>query len=194
MGIRNETIGLIVLAAKNLGGYKGLSMCELGNQHIRHRRNQRAKPYFEARGVRHVSIDINGQDGALPLDLNEELPDLGQFDLVTNYGTSEHIKDQYQVFRNVHNLTRIGGMMVHAVPCYDFWPFHGLYGYRDGFFKHLALANEYGVLFDSLIPRELPADNRRWLTCTVLRKTKDPFISRTDFEGIGLIQEYVREA
>src|ERR1041384_5416258 len=63
------------------------------------------KSVFEAMGIRHVSVDWNGKDGALPLDLRQPL-NLGRFDMVTNFGTSEHVEDnQKAVWRNIIEAT-----------------------------------------------------------------------------------------
>src|SRR5688572_9412418 len=192
MGIRNETIGLVHLAAELLGGYEGLTMCELGNQQMRDAGNRSAKRYFQTLGVDHLSIDTNEKDGALAYDLGAELPSLGEFDIVTNYGTSEHIPDQYQVFRNIHELTRVGGMMVHCIPYFPDWPDHGLHGYSKDFLWRLAQANEYRVHEDKLIMRHLKVDHERLLVSGVLEKIKADFISREEFEQISGIHEYTR--
>jgi hypothetical protein len=62
----------------------GTSMLELGDKQDAGRVY---KPWFESLGFRHVSVDINGLNGALPLDLREPL-NLGTFDMVCNIGTS----------------------------------------------------------------------------------------------------------
>ena len=192
MGIRRETIHLIEYAVNELGGYHGLRMCELGNQIMKGLGGASAKYHFTQLGVEHVSIDKNELDGAIARDLEDDLSDLGEFDLVTNYGTSEHVKDQYQVFRNIHKLTRKNGLMVHALPMIGSWDFHGFYGYDAFFLDTLARESGYHAHKIELIPRELEDDNKRWLVCGVLEKQRDEFISREKFEGLGGIVEYVR--
>ncbi|MBC7332798.1 MAG: hypothetical protein H5T91_10320 [Synergistetes bacterium] len=78
--------------------YEGLKWCELGNQ--RTDEGKVAKNIYLSRGVQHISIDINGRDGALPIDLDKPVPFifLNQFDVITNYGTIEHVNNQYSVF------------------------------------------------------------------------------------------------
>ena len=108
----------------------GLRMAELGNQYVwqdvfHSTSRLTSKDVFEAFGVEHVSIDSNGRDGALPLDLSKPLPDdLSTFDIVTNCGTSEHVRDQYECWRNVNRLCRIGGIMWHNLPEVGSWAEH----------------------------------------------------------------------
>jgi len=120
--------------------FDGLRICELGCTELRNplRRKSRtrvARTHFARLGATSVSIDINGKFGSLPLDLGEPL-DIeslgGQFDLVLNAGTAEHVKNQETLFSNVYNLCRPGGIVVHIGPK-EGVP-HGLYQYSPSFF------------------------------------------------------------
>lgn len=193
MGIRRESIHLIEIAVEKLGGYEGLRMCELGNQMMRDMGNCSAKRYFRNLGVDHVSLDENGKDGAVAVDLSKPIPEsLGLFDLVTNYGTSEHISDQYQVFKNIHDLTRTGGMMAHCVPMNGDWNDHGLVGYKRDFISALARVMGYRAHVNALIERKLKVDRGRLLVSGVLEKQQPWFVSREQFKEMGGIVEYLR--
>ncbi len=92
------------------------------------------------------SIDRQGP-GALDYDLNRPLPTaLDQpYDIVINTGTAEHVFDQGQLFRTVHDHTAVGGLMVHAFPvagCAE----HGFYTYQPNLLRELAAANGYRLL------------------------------------------------
>ena len=91
------------------------------------------------------AIDLNGTQAAWRHDLNQPLPISETFDVVTNFGTSEHVFDQAQLFRSVHELTRPGGFMLHALP-HQGGPDHGFYNYHPTFFHDLAAANGYRVV------------------------------------------------
>ena len=91
------------------------------------------------------AIDLNGTEAAWRFDLNQPLPIAEIFDVVTNFGTSEHVFDQARLFRSVHDLTRPGGLMLHAVP-HQGGPDHGFYNYHPTFFHDLAAANGYRVV------------------------------------------------
>ena len=134
MGIRAETLDFFWSGFKagHVEPTEGFRprMCELGNQHIRPTgmdwaekrglpKTKISKILFEAAGFTHVSIDFNGQDGALPLDLREQIKDedlLGSFDVVTNSGTSEHVGNQQACFDNIRQLCKPGGIMIHVNP------------------------------------------------------------------------------
>lgn len=105
-----------------------------------------ASRYFIKRGCSYLAVDApreaERREHVLGIDLNRTF-DIGQFDIVTNFGTSEHVFNQAAVFESIHNACRVGGYMVHAVPCAMRW--HGLFGYTDKFFTELARANGYEV-------------------------------------------------
>lgn len=148
MALRSKVINyfnnMILKAGFNLAG---LNMCELGNQLIQdddipHRT---AKEYYESLGVQHTSIDINGLDGAISLNFNRPIH-IGTFDVVTNGGFMEHIKNQKQCLDNIHNLTKIGGIIIHIAPKIGSWNKHGLRHYRKKWFVNLAAQRNYKIL------------------------------------------------
>jgi hypothetical protein len=167
--------------AHPIAGWAGLTMLELGNQEFCNGAEKLvatgrvAKDYFERLGVLHTSIDITGRDGALALDLSKPIDDVSlraRFDVVTNFGTSEHVEPQYECWRNVHLMTKVGGVMVHEVPEVGHWPGHCRVYYSERFFRELALVNGYEVLelfANSYVP---DPRNGNLLFC-VLRKADD---------------------
>jgi len=91
-----------------------------------------------------TAIDFHGTPTAHKLDLNQPI-DLGRrFDIVHNAGTLEHVFDIAQAFRNVHNLTKPGGFMIHHAPFVG-WIDHGFYALQPTLFWDLAEANGYRV-------------------------------------------------
>jgi predicted O-methyltransferase YrrM/SAM-dependent methyltransferase len=104
---------------------------------------------WRALGRRIVSIDVAGSGDdfryvdlnydATPLDLREG------FDFVTNTGTSEHILNQLNVLQVMHDLTKPGGIMAHAVPTGGYCG-HGFFTYHLKLFTSLAKANDYDCL------------------------------------------------
>lgn len=114
--------------------------------------------YYNCLGFsRYAAIDINDRYGSLVMDLNEDLREVygftETFDLVTNNGTGEHIFDQAQVLRNMHNLTKTGGIMLHVMPMLNFVN-HGFYCFQPCLYYALSLANEYQLLGLGLAHRE----------------------------------------
>ena len=102
------------------------------------------KWYFESIGIEHVSIDWNGFYGSLPLDLRTPI-DLPPFDMVTNIGTTEHVSDQESCWRNIHNLTKVGGVIASVTPHEGDWWWHGEHYPRIEFFEQFAALNGYRI-------------------------------------------------
>lgn len=123
----------------------GNSMLEFGNK----REGEMVyKHTFEELGFRHVSIDLNGQDGALKRDLRDSMSDLGQFDMVTNIGTSEHVVDnQEAVWRNLVEATKVGGVLICLTPSAEEnnWVNHGHWYPHEDFYLKLAELNGFKV-------------------------------------------------
>lgn len=96
----------------NNKNYSDIKMLELGNQIFQDDTLIReeslphsAKEYYMNMGVEHTSIDLNGEDGALQIDLSKPIPEEynNKFDIVTNFGTAEHVDNQFECWRNIHN-------------------------------------------------------------------------------------------
>lgn len=125
---------------------KRFSVCELGDQGMCGEPTKRlAKVWYEARGCgRYVSIDGNGK-GTLTADLNKPVK-LEPFDLVTDFGTGEHIFDQAQVWRTLHELTKPGGFIAFDRPAQGYGK-HCYYLTNECLFHDIAEANGYRVVW-----------------------------------------------
>jgi hypothetical protein len=109
---------------------------------------QPARLLYEALGLEYHCVDVDGRVGTLILDLNfDSTPEehKGKYGLVTNHGTSEHLLNQLNVFKMMHELARPGGVMVHAVP-FTVHLEHGFFNYQPNFFECLARYNSYETL------------------------------------------------
>ncbi|MFA5314304.1 MAG: hypothetical protein WC375_13470, partial [Methanomassiliicoccales archaeon] len=139
--ILKELVDLMDVAVVSMpSDYMFMRVCELGNQIMKWHPLKTGKQYLLAKGVKeHVSIDMNGKDGALKIDLASPITKWDcYFDMVTNYGTSEHVSNQYQVFDNIHRMTAVNGVMVHVVPIIGGWATHCNFHYKTTFFMDLA--------------------------------------------------------
>jgi len=116
------------------------------------------KDYFQSIGFRdYKSIDINGAYESYQFDLNKNISKTYNFnqkyDLVINNGTGEHVFNQYALFLNSHNLTKINGIMLNILPFID-WINHGFYNFNPIFFADLAASNNYKIEKISLANRD----------------------------------------
>jgi hypothetical protein len=161
----------------------GLKMAELGNQSLRKDVlgiQIPAKTFFTAMGIEHTSLDINGKDGALPVDLGLPItkPELVErFDVVTNFGTIQEIARQHIAWQNVHRLARVGGLFLHLVPQAGSWAGKFRLGYGADFFPALAKCCAY----DLLKLERCESDPESKLFGAVLRKTKTDFPAEAEF-------------
>ena len=183
MGIANDILNLIEdTVVKSFGSLRGARMLELGNQELEPGASERlAKKHFERLGVIHTSIDLNGQDGALVVDLSRPTDRnewIGHFDVITNCGTTEHVdphEAQYEAFKNLHVWLRVGGVAIHTLPDVDAleekgsWRGHCNNYYSTRFVEMLARSNGYSIL-------NLHSNNNLVVFC--VRKDQDrPFMT-----------------
>jgi SAM-dependent methyltransferase len=221
MGYGRDSLNLTLSLWKN-GLFEGLeSVAELGSQDLKMPQGELElvfnkllslpagvdKPYtpevlYKGMGFkRYNCIDADGRNNALVFDLNKDIvAEYGpqaKFDLVTNHGTSEHCFDQYNVFRNVHNLCTTGGIMIHGLPFQGYLN-HGFFNYQPLFYKALAAANNYNLLglylninseagdistySDALMNYLSTPPNSTMLLLAVMQKVDDQEF-RTPFDG-----------
>lgn len=170
------------LAAEDLPA--GFHVCELGDQYLTqtggaHRLAQEF--YLQDLGAgRYVSLDGNGR-GTHCVDLNIkpqrwDVWPLGDFDLVTDFGTGEHVFNQAQVWATIHQLTRVGGYLVLDRPAQGY-PGHCYYRVDECLIRDVAAANAYDV-----VKLEKGETSRGELWRAILRRTRgDKF--RTPQQG-----------
>jgi SAM-dependent methyltransferase len=149
----------------------------LGNQRITGVcRFQSIKPFLELLGAEVVMWDANGKDGAVRHDLREPVgPEYAEWaDVVCNFGTSEHVRDnQRQVFKTIHEVCRHGGLMLHSVPASGGCQRHGFWKYTTDWYFKLAEANGYQVLQIDRHPVKHDHPGEHWYVVAMLRKNGD---------------------
>lgn len=143
-------MGILEMPAQFVRALKlpqGFEVCELGDQWVTYLSpHVLAEEFFRSLGCgRYVSIDGNGR-GTVLADLNRPLTmKLGQFDLVTDYGTGEHVFDQARLWRTVHELTKPHGYIAFDRPVQGYEG-HGFYNTHECLFHDIAAANDYEVI------------------------------------------------
>lgn len=122
MGLRKEYIDFILNQIPDNDTNFHTRMLELGSQEIRdpelHSGFLTGQDYFMSIGLLHMSFDINGNHGAIPLDL--DLPINGfqdMFDIVTNSGTSICVGvNGSNCYDNIYPMCKPGGVIIHILP------------------------------------------------------------------------------
>lgn len=121
-------------------------------------------------GVYHA-IDGNGR-GTRIFDLNRKGSTLYRmlgklsFDLVTDFGTGEHVFDQGQFFRTMHLMTAVGGFMLFDRPTQGYEG-HCFWRIDESAYPDIARVNGY-----ELIRYERITTKRGELVRGVMRKRK----------------------
>ena len=191
MGISIKSLEFLNDSINKCGlSLKGCRMVELGNQELKEGfelyNKKIAKKYFQSIGVDHISIDINKKDGALPINLNEEIEDqflIGTFDILTNFGTTEHVIEQYMCWDNIHNLVKEKGIFVHIVPRKGNWKMHGYFKYSIEFFKTLSRKMEYSIIDISIMKSNNLKD---LICCSMIKNKNNDFIPIELFEALEI--------
>jgi len=102
----------------------------------------------ESLGFKYDCVDIDGNFGSVTLDMNfDSAPPeyCGKYGMTTNHGTTEHVFNQYNAFKMIHDFTAPGGLMLHALP-FTVHLEHGFFNYQPNMFEALARFNSYKTL------------------------------------------------
>lgn len=161
----------------------GDTMLELGCKQFYQYKN-----WFTAKGVEHTSVDLNGEGGALAKDLQKPL-ELGQFDVVTNFGTTEHVNEQEPAWRNIHEALKKDGWFVSTTPLPGDWPKHGRWYPNLTFYEQFCSLNGYEIDYLGVVETHPERQKPHRMVCMRAKKVKDePFKMPGDvhmFENTG---------
>ena len=94
------------------------------------------------------SIDMDSSySTSLKIDLAKPIPEnmINKYDILFDFGTGEHVRDQTIYWENCHNLVKNGGYRVHALPIPETWPKHCVYRYQVEFFEDLCQKFDYDI-------------------------------------------------
>lgn len=166
--------------------YSGLNWCELGDQTDNNYNPE--KLVLEAKGVTHTSLDLNGRHGSLPVNLDNPIPDnmRNSFNVVTDYGTLEHVNNQFQAFKNVHDMCKEEGIMIHILPLTGCWPDHGRYYYSLDFFKKLIELSKYQLINVQLLDKFEYSSPRIMVAATFKKNKESKFVTKEEFDNLDL--------
>jgi len=148
MGITNLSIERL----KRFDCIRPLLMCELGAQNIYtdgEWYGKIAKDFFTLNGVQHESYDIIVHQNCEYMDLRIAIPKTlkNKYDVVTDFGTTEHIDgNYYQGNKNIHDLCKVGGLIIRENPKTGHWIGHGNNYVDMEFYNVLAKMCDYEIL------------------------------------------------
>jgi SAM-dependent methyltransferase len=210
MTIRPHIIALYEQMARDRLIWPGMAVCELGSEEVsapgreelieRLFKTMKLEPptgdrlralsegpgrqFYSALQCSYKCIDVDGRHGAIPIDLNfDSVPnsEKGQYDLVTNLGTAEHVFADANAFAVAHDLAKRGGLIVHTAPFLGQVD-HGFRNYQPNLFYAVARANGYDFLgfWLKILPASLIPFEGRLL---------DVIAPRTDAELVALYRK-----
>jgi hypothetical protein len=111
-----------------------------------------SKHFYKTLGIKeYQSIDISGLLDAIPHDLNKPFEDrskFNSFDIVTDYGSCEHVFNVAECYRAMHNLTKPGGYIIVAQQTFKG---NSYFKFDESFFEGIAAANGYKIIFNSYV-------------------------------------------
>lgn len=87
-----------------------------------------------------ITVDLHNIKDVTICDLSIYQEGLFNVDLITNFGTTEHVEyedGQYNCWKNIHNWLNIDGIIVHLTPEFRSWPGHCRYYTDFDFYKNL---------------------------------------------------------
>lgn len=101
--------------------------------------NKESIGYFKNVFLRYpiTSFDMNGENNSIQVNLADEQVTDSTYDLVTNFGTSEHVPNQYICWKNIHAYCSLGGIIINELPRIGHWPNHCKYYVDKPFFESL---------------------------------------------------------
>jgi hypothetical protein len=155
-----------------------------------------ADHYYKLLGIEYTCIDVSKENSSLSWDLSRPVNDFGQaigFDLVTDFGTSEHVGDDgkfgweaiYNCWLTKHRLLRIGGVMVSENPKTGNWPGHGFNYYSLEFYSKLQAIAGYTVI-DIGENAAMGNITDGWNVYCIMKKTSEVFPTLEQFMTLPL--------
>ena len=106
------------------------------------------------------SIDASEYEGvSIIFDLNNEYNKKNDYETLIDFGSSEHIYNVAQVFKNYSQLVKDGGNLIHSLPANNQCG-HGFYQFSPEFFYSLY-STENGYQDTEIFMVEIPND-KQW--------------------------------
>ena len=152
------------------------------------------KELYVSQGYDHTSFDWNGKRGSIAVDLTKLNENYNEtFEIVTDHGTIEHIPEQYNVFKNLHNWGKEDD--VHIVPLHSMehlglvnrrFPPHGFYEYSTKFWVELCKACNYKLIDATNQVRNMESGNKlnHYSSCVYVKTKDSSFVEKTEFDEL----------
>lgn len=168
-------------------------IAELGSQFVMEEEwGNYGPPYFRDvfNHLKITTFDYYPENGATVMDLSIPIPEnyKNKFEIVTNFGTSEHVQNQYNCWKNMFEMLKVGGILINEIPKKGNWEGHCKY-YVDE--KLLEVLEKD---FEILEKKDVYYEGSGNLFFFVLKKKHDKEFQTSEFrlmEAIQIIDSYV---
>lgn len=138
----------------------------------------------------YISLDLHDVPGVTVFDLSEHRPSAFQVDIITNFGTTEHVEyedGQYNCWYNIHDWLKVGGIAIHQIPELGSWKGHCRYYSDFEFYRNLE---NYGYKIIELDNHTNHNGNLNW--CVIQKIETVPFMDYETFYKFMHIDNQVR--
>ena len=190
MGITDFSLSLL---EGIIAEHKPRSVIELGAQNLYTNGpayGKYADTFYRERGIRYQCIDLNGENRAWRRDLSKPYVDectaeTPQFDLVTDFGTSEHVQGFYQCWLNKWRLCKVGGVIVSENPKTGNWPGHGYNYVTMEFYAGLSKALGNDATMEMGEHPAMGNTTDGWNVWCIMVKNSEDFITEKEFNKLA---------
>lgn len=121
--------------------------------------------FFAGLGFSQVeSMDFSNDESPTYVhDLNSPIPDnlVSKFDTVYDGGTIEHVFDVRSVFKNIFDMLKVGGRIIHSSPSSNHVD-HGFYMFSPTLFFDYYVCNKYKIHEIQLIQYSANHNDEPW--------------------------------
>jgi hypothetical protein len=125
--------------------------------------------------VEYFSLDLDDARADYRYNLNDATSLPRRFDVITNFGTAEHIFNVGNVISLIHNHLEVRGLALHVLPTRGDYN-HGFYNFHSTWFRDLAQANQYEIVDMVCVPNFGEQHHRMDADASAGRAYKTEFI------------------
>lgn len=156
MGITSFSIELL---DKIIIRFSPKTVIELGAQNLYNQPKlpaPYANEYYESKGLKYKCIDLSKENNCIEIDLSKPMinKNLQKVDLITDFGTSEHISNNgifdaeafYNCWKIKHDILNVDGVMINENPKTGNWPGHGFNYVNIDFYSELIMLMNYELI------------------------------------------------
>lgn len=137
-----------------------------------------------------ISIDIEPHfeeiSGTQRLDLSKNISEYQDYaDVVTDFGTLEHVKSLYSGLKNVFNFLKIGGVAMHVNPLSGgYAPNHGFHYFTEEFWKAFCALAKLKIEYIDIKAAYHNTETGNELYCVYKKTEQSKFPAKKAFDHL----------